>query len=46
MTKDIIWNTFINTGDPNAYLLFKEMENIKVSTVSEEKQEEKKANIS
>ena len=40
MTKDIIWKTFEKTGDLNAYLLLKEVENLKLNDNSEEKASE------
>ena len=40
MTKDIIWKTFEKTGDLNAYLLLKEVENLKLNDDSEEKANE------
>jgi hypothetical protein len=40
MTKDIIWKTFEKTGDLNAYLLLKEVENLKLDENSEEKTSE------
>ena len=40
MTKDIIWKTFEKTGDLNTYLIFKEVEKIKSSNLSEEKHED------
>ena len=40
MTKDIIWKTFEKTGDLNAYLLLKEVENLKLNDNSEEKPSE------